>query len=135
VVIFVAIVVAIASSVFWMRSSGGHRLPTRWVRRLPGAAFLLKAIVEAPIGLLHDPTLIAETVTLESSVFALDALTLLLAFHALGNSAAIWIAFVSLRGILSLLGVAIGLLWRRRSCCTGAHVLAAHTVRPMACQA
>jgi glycosyltransferase 2 family protein len=73
VAIFVAIVVAIPSGVLWMKQ-WGHRLPARWVRRLPGAALLLKAIAEAPTDLLHDPVLLAETVTLEFSVFALDAL-------------------------------------------------------------
>jgi len=74
--------------VLWMKQ-WGHRLPARWVRRLPGAALLLKAIAEAPTGLLHDPVLLAETVTLEFSVFALDAVTLWLAFRALGDSPAI----------------------------------------------
>jgi len=129
VAIFVAIVVAIPSGVLWMKQ-WGHRLPARWVRRLPGAALLLKAIAEAPAGLLHDPVLLAETMTLEFAVFALDALTLWLAFRALGDSPAIWIAFVSFImasmaatlgpiplglgtfeaacvGMLSLLGVAI----------------------------
>ncbi len=73
----------------------GNRLPARWARRLPGAALLLKAIAEAPTGLLHDPNLLAEIVTLEFVVFALDALTLWLAFRGLGDSPAIWIAFVS----------------------------------------
>ena len=94
VAIFVAIVIAIPSGVLWMKQ-WGHRLPARWVRRLPGAAVLLKAIAEAPTGLLHDSVLLAETVTLEFSVFALDALTLWLAFRALGDSPAVWIAFVS----------------------------------------
>jgi glycosyltransferase 2 family protein len=129
VAIFVAIVVAIPSGVLWMKQ-WGHRLPARWVRRLPGAALLLKAIAEAPTGLLHDPVLLAETVTLEFSVCALDAITLWLAFRALGDSPAIWIAYVSFImvsmaatlgpiplglgtfeaaciGMLSLLGVAI----------------------------
>jgi len=73
----------------------GNRLPARWVRRLPGAALLLKAIAEAPTGLLHDPNLLAEIVTLEFVVFALDALTLWLASRGLGDSPALWIAFVS----------------------------------------
>jgi glycosyltransferase 2 family protein len=121
----VAIVVAIPSGVLWMKQ-WGHRLPARWVRRLPGAAILLKAIAEAPTGLLHDSVLLAETVTLEFSVFALAALTLWLAF----DSPAVWIAFVTFImasmaatlgpiplglgtfeaacvGMLSLLGVAI----------------------------
>ena len=50
--------VAIPSGVLWMKE-WGNRLPARWVRRLPGAALLLKAIAEAPTGLLHDPILLA----------------------------------------------------------------------------
>jgi glycosyltransferase 2 family protein len=45
--------------------------------------------------LLRDPVLLAETVILEFAVFALDALTLWLVFRALGDTPAIWVAFVS----------------------------------------
>jgi uncharacterized membrane protein YbhN (UPF0104 family) len=72
-----------------------HRLQARWVR--PAARRrppLLKAMAEAPTGLLHDPVLLAETVNLEFAVFALDALPLWLAFRALSDSPAIWIAHV-----------------------------------------
>ena len=94
VTIFVAIVVAIPSGVFWMRQ-WANRLPTAWLRHLPGIAFLLGAIAKAPTDLLRDPVLLAETVTLELAVFVLDALTLWLMFRALGESPAIWVAFVS----------------------------------------
>ena len=57
VAIFVAIVGAILSVLLWMKQ-WGHRLPARWVRWLPGATLLLKAIAEAPTGLLHDPILL-----------------------------------------------------------------------------
>jgi hypothetical protein len=69
VAIFVAIVIAIPSGVLWMKR-WGHRLPAVWVKRLPGAAFLLRAIAEAPIDLLRDPILLAETGSLELAVFA-----------------------------------------------------------------
>jgi uncharacterized membrane protein YbhN (UPF0104 family) len=131
VAIFVAIVIAIPSGVLWMKR-WGHRLPAVWVKRLPGAAFLLRAIAEAPIDLLRDPILLAETGSLELAVFALDALTLWLAFRALGGNPPVWVAFVSFIaasmaatlgpiplglgtfeaacvGMLSLLGVAIEL--------------------------
>jgi uncharacterized protein (TIRG00374 family) len=94
VAIFVTIVIAIPSGVLWMKQ-WGHRIPVSWVRRLPGAAHLLGAIAEAPADLLLDPILLGETVALEFSIFALDALTLWLVFRALGNDPAIWIAFVS----------------------------------------
>jgi uncharacterized protein (TIRG00374 family) len=74
---------------------GAHRLPAIWVRRLPGTALLLKTIAEAPTDLLRDPVLLAETVILEFAVFALDALTLWLVFRALGDTPAIWAAYVS----------------------------------------
>jgi uncharacterized membrane protein YbhN (UPF0104 family) len=129
VAIFVAIVVAIPSGVLWMKQ-WGHRLPGIWVRRLPGAAFLLRAIAESPTDLLLDPVLLAETIALEFAIFALDAFTLWLMFRALGDEPAIWITFVSFMmasmaatlgpiplglgtfeagcvGMLSLLGVAI----------------------------
>jgi uncharacterized protein (TIRG00374 family) len=129
VAIFVAIVVAIPSGVLWMKQ-WGHRLPGSWIRRLPGAAHLLRAMAESPTDLLLDPVLLAETIALEFAVFALDALTLWLMLRALGDEPAIWIAFVSFImasmaatlgpiplglgtfeagcvGMLSLLGVAI----------------------------
>jgi uncharacterized membrane protein YbhN (UPF0104 family) len=94
VAVFVAIVVAIPTGVLWMKQ-WAHRLPAIWVRRLPGTALLLKAISESPTDLLRDPVLLAETVILEFAVFALDALTLGLVFRALGDTPAIWVAFVS----------------------------------------
>jgi uncharacterized protein (TIRG00374 family) len=129
VVIFVTIVVAIPSGVLWMKQ-WGHRIPVSWIKRLPGAAHLLRAIAEAPADLLLDPVLLGQTVVLEFAIFALDALTLWLVFRALGDDPAIWITFVSFVmasmfatlgpiplglgtfeagcvGMLSLLGVAI----------------------------
>ncbi len=129
VVIFVTIVVAIPSGVLWMKQ-WGNRIPVSWIRRLPGAAHLLRAIAEAPADLLLDPVLLGQTVVLEFAIFALDALTLWLVFRALGDDPAIWIIFVSFVmasmfatlgpiplglgtfeagcvGMLSLLGVAI----------------------------
>ena len=94
VAIFVAIVVAIPSGVLWMKQ-WARRLPVIWVKRLPGTALLLRAIGDAPTDLLRDPVLLAETVILQFADFALDALTLWLAFRALGDAPAIWVAFVS----------------------------------------
>ena len=124
--IFVVIVVA---GVLWMKQ-WADRLPAIWLRRLPGTALLLRAIAKAPTDLLRNPVLLGETVMLEFAVFALDALTLWLAFRALGDTPAIWVPFVSFImasmaatlgpiplglgtfeaacvGMLSLLGVAI----------------------------
>jgi len=94
VTIFVAIVVAIPAGVLWMRR-WGHRVPGAWIRWLPGATHLLKAIAESPTDLLLDPVLLGQTITLEFAVFALDAFTLWLMFRALGADPALWVAFVS----------------------------------------
>ena len=93
VALFVAVVVMIPSGVLWARR-WGHLLPPRVVGSLPGASLLLKAIADAPTGLLRDPALLAQTVCLETAVFVLDALTLWLAACALGATPAPWIAFV-----------------------------------------
>jgi uncharacterized membrane protein YbhN (UPF0104 family) len=141
VAIFVAIVVAIPVGVLRMKQ-WGQRLPQYGVKRLPGAAYLLRAIAEAPTGLLRHPVLLAETVTLKFAVFALDALTLWLVLRALGDTPAIWVAFVSFImasmaatlgpiplglgtfeaacvGMLSLLGVAIEAASTATLCCAG----------------
>ncbi|MBS0561552.1 MAG: flippase-like domain-containing protein [Proteobacteria bacterium] len=94
VALFVVLVVAIPSAVLWARR-WGRLLPSRIVVRLPGASVLLKAIADAPTGLLGNPGLIVQTVCLETAVFVLDALTLWLAACALGAAPAPWIAFVA----------------------------------------
>jgi glycosyltransferase 2 family protein len=93
VAIFVAIVIAIPSGVLWTKQ-WANRLPATWLRRLPGTAFLLRAIANAPTDLLRDPLLLTETVILELAVFVFDALTLWLVFRALGDTPAMWVAFV-----------------------------------------
>jgi len=58
---------------------------------------MLRAVAEAPTGLLRDPILLAQTVMLELAIFVLDALTLWLAFRALGRHSAIVGRFCQLR--------------------------------------
>ena len=99
---------------------------------------------------------LAETVMLEFAVFALDALTLWLVFRALGDTPAIWIAFVSFLmasmaatlgpiplglgtfeaarvGMLSLLGVAIETALAATLLPRGL-TLVTHGARSVACQ-
>ena len=139
--IFVVIVVAIPSGVLWMKQ-WADRLPAMWLRRLPGTALLLRAIAKAPTDLLRNPVLLGETVMLELGVFALDALTLWLAFRALGDTPAIWVhssasswrrwqrpsdqsrsAWAHSRRLASACSACSAsqsrLLWQRRSCCAG----------------
>ncbi len=105
VAIFVAIVVAIPSGVLWMRQ-WANRMPATWLRHLPGTALLLRAIAKAPTDLLRDPLLLGETVILELAVFVFDAVTLWLVFRALGDTPAMWVAFVSF--IMASMAATIG---------------------------
>lgn len=92
VTLFVTVVLAIPTTVLWMKSSA-HRFDLlMWI---PGAAILRDAIAKAPMDLLRDPALLTQTVGLEIAGFALDALTLWLAFYALGVPVPVWIALVS----------------------------------------
>ena len=157
VAIFVAIVVAIPSGVLWMKQ-WGDRLPTRWVRRLPGAAHLLKAIAEAPTGLLHDPVLLAETVTLRVLGFRARCPHAVAGVSRLGRQPGDMDRIRQLHHGLDGGDPRANPAWpghvrgglrrdaeptRRcdRSCFGGdalaarAHVLAAHAARSMACQA
>jgi uncharacterized protein (TIRG00374 family) len=92
--VFIIVVVAIPWGVLWLKASG-PRLLTSWVRRLPGAARLAHAIAEAPTDLVRDPHLLVQTVLLEFGIFVLDALTLWLVLHGLGQDPSFWVAFVS----------------------------------------
>ena len=99
------------------------RLPASWLRRLPGAALLLRAIARAPTDLLRNPALLGETVILELAVFVLDALTLWLVFRALGDtsrrsgshhlSASLWHRWQATLGPIPL---GLGTFWRQLSC-------------------
>ena len=66
-----------------------------WLCRIAALKNMLKAIADAPGDLIRSPRLIAETVILQLTVFCLDALTLWLAFRAIGESVSFWIVFVS----------------------------------------
>lgn len=94
VAVFVIVVAAIPSGVLWMKARG-LRLLTSWVRHLPGAAHLLRAIADAPTDLVRDPRLLMQTVSLEFVIFVMDALTLWLVLQGLGQSPHLWVAFVS----------------------------------------
>lgn len=94
VAIFVLVVVAIPSGVLWMKE-WGLRWVAGWVKHLPGAVHLLRAIADAPTDLVRDPWLLVQTVPLELAIFALDAATLWLVLRGLGQEPSLWIAFAS----------------------------------------
>jgi len=94
VVIVALITVGIPVTVLSLRRWSA-RSPGSWLRRLPGTTTLLKILADAPTDLLRHPQLLIETVTLQMGIFLLDALTLWLAFYAIGETLDFWIVFVS----------------------------------------
>jgi len=93
-VLFSAVAVAIPAAVLWLQRWSARPSPP-WLKRLPGFVALIEAIAEAPTDLLRNPRLLGETVVLQLAVFLLDALTLWLAFRAIGERTDFWIVFVS----------------------------------------
>ncbi len=84
--------VAIPAVLIWMK----RMTPTpifAWTERLPGLKALRSAIAEAPMRLLHDKPLLAETIVCQLGVFLLDAVTFWLALRTTGISVPFWIPF------------------------------------------
>ena len=94
VALFAIVAVAIPALVLWLRRWTNRPAPA-WLTRLPGVTALLDAVAQAPTAPLRSPRLLGETFVLQFSVFLLDALTLWLAFLALGAPADFWVVFVS----------------------------------------
>ena len=92
--IFAAIVVIIPVAVLALRR-WGNRLPLTWIRKLPVTELLLRSLEEASTDLLRDTGLLAQATLLQLGIFFLDALTLWLAFLALGALLQFWVVLVS----------------------------------------
>jgi len=92
--IFAAITVAIPSAVLGLKR-WGDRQPMTWMSKLLGMTALFRALVEAPTDLLRSPVLLTQTAALQLVIFMLDALTLWLAFIAIGEVPQMWVVFVS----------------------------------------
>jgi len=82
--------------------------PPAWLCRLPGFAASFERIATAPIGVLRDKWLLAESLLLQLGVFMLDAATLWVAFRALGAPIGFPVAFVSF--VLASVVATIGLV-------------------------
>ena len=94
VAVFAIITVAIPTAVLGLKR-WGDRQPVAWVGKVLGMTALFRALVEAPTDLLHSPGLLIETTCLQLGIFALDALTLWLAFNAIAEVPEVWVVFVS----------------------------------------
>lgn len=94
VAIFVVITLAVPAAVLGLKRCG-QRKPIVWVSKCLGGTALLQQLIDAPTELLHSPRLLMQTFGLQLAIFLLDAMTLLLAFNALGEVPAPWVVFVS----------------------------------------
>ncbi|MFM0513797.1 lysylphosphatidylglycerol synthase transmembrane domain-containing protein [Paraburkholderia sp. RL17-373-BIF-A] len=94
VAVFVVVTIAVPAAVLGLKR-WGQRKPIAWVSKCLGGTDLLQELTDAPTELLRSPWLLMQTVVLQLAIFLLDAMTLWLAFNALGEVPALWIVFVS----------------------------------------
>jgi uncharacterized membrane protein YbhN (UPF0104 family) len=85
----------------------------RWVLRLPGVAPIAAALDHPPVDVLKTPRLIGEAVLLQLCIFFLDALTLWIAFQAIGRPVGPLVAFsafamASVAGTIGLVPLGLG---------------------------
>jgi len=90
---FAAVTIAIPAGVLGLRR-WGERPRIAWLARLLGLSALFRALAMAPTDLLRSPVLLIQTTCLQLAIFLLDAATLGLAFLAIGEVPAPWVAFV-----------------------------------------
>lgn len=92
--IFVFVTVAVPVTVLGLKR-WGTRKPFTWLSKWLGVTDLLRELSDAPASLLRNPGLLIQTLTLQLAIFAFDALTLWLAFKALGEVPSPWVVFTS----------------------------------------
>jgi len=91
---FSLVAVAVPLGVFLLRGQA-HRIPERWLHRLPGAQDALDALAAAPRGSIWSRRVAAETIALQLAIFALDAATLGAMLRAVATHAPPGIVFSS----------------------------------------
>ena len=94
VVIFVVVTVAVPCAVLGLKQ-WGRRAPISWLSKCLGVTALLQELTDAPTRLLRSPSLLLQTVALQLAIFVFDAMTLWLAFKAIGEIPPLWVVFVS----------------------------------------
>jgi uncharacterized membrane protein YbhN (UPF0104 family) len=92
---FLLVALAIPSLALWLRARGSHPLPQR-IERLGPIRDLLRAIGDAPRGLVRDHGLILRVAMFNGLIFLADSLTLACRLAALGEPATVGASFVAL---------------------------------------
>lgn len=103
--LFSAMAVGIPASILWVRRRPQMGL-LAIARRVPGVAFLLEAIAEAPSRAFTCPALIAQTVLLQGFILLLHAFTLWVMLLALDEPVSFLVAFSSfvMASVVAMLG-------------------------------
>ncbi len=94
IAIFIVITLAVPAAIFGVKR-WGTRKPITWLSKWLGVTGLLRQLIDAPTELLRDSGLLIQTVGFQLAIFMLDALTLWLAFNAIGEVPSAWVVFVS----------------------------------------
>ena len=94
VAIFVVVTVAVPAAVLGLKQ-WGRRAPIAGLSKCLGVTALLRELTDAPTRLLRSPSLLSRTAALQLAIFVFDALTLWLAFKAIGEVPPLWVVFVS----------------------------------------
>ena len=89
-----AVSVAILLSVFVLKRHGLKVLPVR-LQRIGIVRSMLRAMASVPLARLRKPVLLAQTALLEAAVFLFDAMTLWIAFRAIGSHISLAVAFAA----------------------------------------
>jgi len=109
--LFCLVAVAIPAGALWLRHWGKRSLP-KLLTRSPGIHDLLEGFTNAPGYLLRNPFLVTEATLFYASIFLLDAATLWVMLHAVGQNVSFLVAFPSfiVASIVATLGpVPLGL--------------------------
>jgi glycosyltransferase 2 family protein len=105
VTLFLLVAVAIPSLALWLRRRGSEPLP-KSIEHIAIIRSLLEAVADAPSHLMKDLVLLAKVAGFNGLIFLIDAATLLMCLHALGETPAFSTAIIAL--ILALIVVTLG---------------------------
>lgn len=105
--LFCLVAVAVPAAVLWLRHWGTKRMPA-WLDRLPQLKTIVGAVAQAPASLVRSRRLLVETTLAQFAIFLLDALTLWLAFSAIGQPVDFWAAFATF--VIASVAATIGIV-------------------------
>jgi glycosyltransferase 2 family protein len=105
VTLFLLVAIAIPSLALWLRRRGSEPLP-KSIEHVAIIRSLLEAVADAPSHLMKDRFLLAKVAGYNGLVFLIDAATLLICLHALGEAPAFSTAIIAL--ILASIVVTLG---------------------------